>query len=82
MAKRKSGYAERVGKTEYKRVYEWKNTTGNNPNFFKAQVCFRVDGKMEHFGCVVGSTDKECAIKLDTELIKRGKEPINILKRK
>lgn len=79
---RKSGHAEKVGKTQYKRVYEWKHVTGRNPNFFKAQISRRVDGQMKYFGYVKGTTAKECAIKLDTELIRLGSDPINILKRK
>lgn len=70
--------AKYVGITIYKNVYQYKKTTNKSNEFIYKAKMF-VDGKRIN----TSSLDlRTCALDLDKLLIKAGKDPINILKKK
>jgi len=67
-------FGDRIGKTKYKHVSEWKNSRGT---YFKAHI--RLNGKT--YTCSNGDL-KLCATQLDIKLIESGRQPVNVLKPK
>lgn len=67
-------FGERIGKTQYICISEWKNTSGT---YFKSHM--RINGRA--YTCS-NNDAKQCALQLDKKLIESGCSPINILKPK
>ena len=69
-------FAKRIGKTEYRYVFEYKEGSGSK-TFYRAEK--NIKGKCIS---IANATAKGAAKALDIKLIENGLKPINILKAK